>query len=164
MLTDARVFALLRENRAAQLHQELDDALGSASESDLNNIAHWRTHAFEREKRYEDAIVHLEKSKQHFFCKTLAHHEKAELLDCLGRNADAQVELEGAPFEAEADRFPVLVADARFFLLLLRVRGGYRPLQSELDCFPDDFGTVLMPGRPFSKADLLSMISHDETS
>ena len=154
------VFDLVRSGQADELHRRLDAELeDDPSPERRHSIAHWRSYAFRREKRYAEGLEHLRRDRDDFFCKTSAYSEAAELLDLLGRNAEAQAELEQAPFEAEAERFPVLVADARFMLLLIKVRGGYRPSDQDLDAFPDDFGTVILPGRPFKKKDLLALLA-----
>lgn len=158
-LDDETVFGLLRSGQADELHRRLDQELeADPSREQRHAIAHWRSHAFRQEKRFEDGLDHLRRDREDFLCKTSAYSEAAELLDALGRNDEAQAELEQAPFDVEAERFPVLVADARFMLLLMKVRGGYRPSDQELDIFPDDFGTVILPGHPFKKSDLLALI------
>ena len=159
-LDDQTVFGLLRSGQADELYRRLDAELEADPSLERRHlIAHWRSHAFVETRRYEDGVDHLRRCRDNFFCKTSAHSEAAELLDWLGRNAEAQAELEPAPFAAEAERFPVLVADARFMLLLIKVRGGYCPSDQELDAFPDDFGTVILPGRPFMKNDLLALVA-----
>lgn len=154
------LFRLTRSGDFEKAHQWLDEqSQGDSSSETRNMVAHGRTHVLYSQKRLEDAINYIQKNRDDFLCKTSAYAEVAELMDLLGRNAEAQAELEKAPFEAEAERYPVLVADARFMLLLIKVRGGYRPSDIELDMFPDHFGTVILPGRPFMKSDLLKLIN-----
>lgn len=152
------VLSLVRANSFDELHQLLNKEMEGASVERRHSIAHWRTHALVREKRLEDAIDHLRKNREDFLCKTSAYAEAAELLDLLGRNAEAQAELAGAPIIEEQDDYPVLVKDAKFIHLIIKIRGGYRPSDAEINAFPDDFGTVILPGRPFLKSDLIAMI------
>ena len=158
MLKSEEVFNLIRAGKLRALHDQLDAALHNASSDELHSIAHWRTAALLKEKRYDDALQYLEDSKDKYNCKTTAYQQKAEILDRLGRGPAAVAELSAAPFDVELKLHLSLVIDAFFFLLYLKEKNGISVAKSELDRIPDGFTSIINGMGPFTKHDLEAMI------
>ena len=158
MLNADEVFRLLRAGNPGAVHDLIDAAFPTATVEERHSMAHWRTAALLKEKRYQEALDHLEHSKIDYFCKTLAHHQKAEIYDRLGRGREALMELSQAPFEAEFDWHIALVTDARFFLLYLLAKENLPIKPDDLDLIPDDFASVFRGVGYFTKDDLKALI------
>lgn len=163
MLNDDEVFRLQRAGKTRNIHEQLDAALPSATAEARRKIAHWRTSTLLYEKRYSEALDHLQQNSCDYNCKTLVHHERASILDLLGRGEDALRELRSAPIAAETERYRALVLDAKFFLLYLMAKNNIAIEQSSLDAIPDDHISILpsetsLYGAHVSKDDLKAMI------
>lgn len=163
MLNDDEIFRLQRAGKSHQIHERLDAALPGGTAEDRHNIAHWRTSTLLHERRYQDALDHLQRSKNDYGCKTLVHHKKAGILDLLGRDNEAISELRSAPIAAEREKYGALVLEAKFYLIYLMAKNNLEIEQSSLDEIPDGHISVLpsetsLHGAQISKEDLKEMI------
>lgn len=162
MIDDNKISAQLHKGDAIGVHEVLDASMPGETPEDKQSIAFWRTAALKKEKNYEGALDHLNNSKADYFCKTLVHHEMARILDHLGRDYEAIAALVGAPLDEEQEKHRLLVNEARFHLMFLRVRNGMEVDPLSLEGIPDDYVAVLPTrqhifGRHVSKADLRAM-------
>ena len=164
MLNHDEVARLLRAGQASEVHQRLDALQPDATGAVRRSIAHWRTYALLHEKRYSEAMSHLEASENDYGCRSLVHHEKASILDVLGRQREAIAELRAAPLSSELESFPELVTDASFYLAYLMAKNGEVLPDFELSKIPDDYISVLpargqLYGAKVSKADIAALLS-----
>ena len=163
LLNDDEVFRLQRAGDMREIHARLDAALSGATAEDRRKIAHWRTSTLLHERRYQDALDHLQRSKDDYGCKTLVHHKRASILDLLGRDKEALNELRSAPIAAETEKYRALVLEAKFYLLYLMAKNNLEIEQSSLDEIPNGHISVLpsethLYGAHISKDDLKRMI------
>lgn len=137
-------------------HEALDDL--QKTNVSQNSIAHWRACIFESEGRYADALAFMQKNAGKFNCQSSVHNRIARLLDWMGRDDEALVEINKAPIEAEYKKYPGLAIEARFFQLYLYVKNR-RPVERKyLNDIPDDCGIMTVDLQWFTKQDLLRMI------
>ena len=163
MLNDDVILHKLGSGDVQGVHALLDAAMPGETAEEKHSIAYWRTATLIREKRFEEALIHLQQNKLDFGCKTFVHHEAARILDHLGRDHEAIAALATAPFADETEKYRLLVKEAKFHLMHLRARNGINVDASDMAEIPDDYIAVL-PSRqhPFgqhvSKADLKAMV------
>lgn len=163
MLNRDEIIRLYRADEFEVLHEHLDAALAGASPDDRHSIAHWRSAALEKEKRYEEALEHLALSKSDFGSKTLVHHMRASILEVLGRDQEALDELQAAPLDGEIDLYYPLVVDAKFYILYFRAARNMPVDPAAIDEIPEGYRSVLpgnghIFGAQVSKDELAAMI------
>lgn len=163
MLDQNEIVRLYRSGQLDALHRSLDAASPGETPNDRHFIASWRAAAFQREKRYEEALDHLQRNRDEFGSKTDLHQTRATILDVLGRDAEALRELQTAPFEAEIDKYRSLVVDAKFYLLHFMVKRGIPIDRAALDEIPEGYRSVLpgnghTHGLHVSKDDIKAML------
>lgn len=146
MLDRNAFWQLLQASNTHKAHELLDAASPGISSEDRFLIAHLRSAALRRERRFAEAIATLRSSRSDFPCQTVSHDGSARLLEYIGRRDEAVAELRCAPFELEGERFPLLVTDARFFLLYLLARAGVSATDPCIDEFPEDYESMVPNG------------------
>ncbi|RBP05700.1 hypothetical protein DFR50_13463 [Roseiarcus fermentans] len=147
------MFALLKTDDWQACHRRIDEEPGDTRESRVA-IAGWRSSILRGQGRYDEALRAIDASKDDVFTQCGYLFDRARILQCMGKTADAIETLRQAPFGSEIDAFPALTYEAIFLYCYLLKQAGREPPPNLLAALPDDFGTHLF-GRMREKADLL---------
>lgn len=139
-------YDLVRDHKFERAHRWLDTELEHASDDEARWIHHRRTSIYLEERRYQDAIDHLNRHRNICGTVTSVHETLAMLYEVTGRENLALNELETAPYDTDQGVDPLLVIDAKFYRLYFRARRNLPIAQSEIDAFPSGYETYLPGG------------------
>lgn len=164
MLDEDEFWRHIQAGNWHEAHELLDAASSDPSPGSTFIVAHLRSATLKREGRFDEAIRVLRGSRSDFPCQTLSHDGAARLLERTGRRDEAIAELRCAPFESEREQFPLLVTDARFFLLYLLAKSGMAGSDPDIHEFPEDYESVVpdpehVIGEFVTKADLQRLLN-----
>jgi hypothetical protein len=158
-----RFYDLIRDEEFDEAHRCLDTELQYASQEDAIWLHHRRVSVYLGERRYEEAVNHLKSHRNSCGTVTSVHESLAMIYEITGQDDLALNELETAPYDADQDIDPLLVADARFYRLYFRACRKLPIAQAEIDAFPPDYETYLpaagkMRGVLVKRSDIVDLV------